>query len=91
MLLTNLTKFASMAKKKSITTDSVISLRALCEKAKMPQHKVYHNLRGTYDSLTHDEKQKLANAFYDGVSPLLSQLGFYITIKKIKDQVPSEG
>jgi hypothetical protein len=77
-----------MAKKQNTKkSPSVISLRALCEKASIPHHKVYANLNGTYDSMEHVEKTKLANTLYNEITPFLKTLGFYIQINRIKDPV----
>lgn len=78
-----------MAKKKEKQKPSIISLRALCDKANIPHHKVYSNLNGTYNSLTHEEKTKLANTVFDDVLKFVEKFGFYIEIGRIKgpDQV----
>ncbi|HTJ52584.1 MAG TPA: hypothetical protein VL443_24180 [Cyclobacteriaceae bacterium] len=76
-----------MAKKDKIS--SIISLRALCEKAEIIHHRVYHALKGTHKSsykpLEHIEKTKLANTIYNEITPMLKALGFGITIHRIKD------
>ena len=75
-----------MAKnKKPAKKPSVISIRALSDKAKIPHMKVYNNINGAYNSLTLSEKTDLANTFFDEVLPLLTKLGFYIEMKRIKD------
>lgn len=75
-----------MAKKQtSKKSRSVISLRELCDKANIPHHKVYANMKGTYKSLDHAEKTKLANTLYDEITPFLKELGFYIQVNRIKD------
>lgn len=75
-----------MAKrKKPNKKPSVISIRALSDKANVPHMKVYNNMVGTYNSLTLDEKTQLANTFFDESQPLLNKLGFYIEISRIKD------
>ena len=80
-----------MAKKvQKVSITEIISLRNLSSKAGIAYHKVYHNLVGTFKSLTHQEKTQLANALYDGISPFLKELGFYITIHRIKDPVLPE-
>lgn len=74
-----------MAKsKKNKKQPSVISLLALCNKAGVTHHKVYQNLRGTYNSLDALEKSKLVNALYDAVNPFVNELGYLIKVSRIK-------
>jgi hypothetical protein len=79
-----------MAKKKEESVIGVISLRTLCSLAGIRYHRVYDNLRGTYSSLTHPEKTQIVNALYDGLSPFLKRLGFFMKIHPLKDQVPDQ-
>lgn len=75
-----------MAKAKTNSKEaSVVSLRALCEKAGVKHYKVYNSLKGIYQTLSITEKTKLANTFSDEVSPLLREFGFYMKIGRIKD------
>lgn len=82
-----------MAKSKKIVKKaSVVSLRALCNKANIPHHQVYSNLNGIYGGLDgHPKdpniKNKLANTFFEEVTPFLAKLGFYIKMYRIKDPV----
>lgn len=78
-----------MAKsKKPIKKASVVSLRALCNKAGIPHHQVYSNMNGIYGSIDNDPntRNKLANTFFEEVGPFLAKLGFYIKMYRIKDQ-----
>lgn len=77
-----------MAKKKN--SGSVVSLKALCEKAGIKHHKVYNFLVGKYRTLDYTEKTQLVNTFHDEVSPLLKELGFFIQLKRIKDPDPAD-
>lgn len=64
---------------------SVIALRTLCRQADVPHMKVYDYMKEKYDSLTHDEKSRLANTFFDQTQSFLNKIGFYLTIARIKD------
>lgn len=64
---------------------SVISIRALAEKSGVDYYKLYNNINLAYHSLDPNEKTQIVNAFYDEVTPLLKQLGFFITLKRLKD------
>lgn len=75
-----------MAKKKTnVKKASVISLRALSNKAGMEYMKVFNNIKGVYNSLDHSDKMKLVNTFHDESVDTLKALGFYMKIHRIKD------
>lgn len=79
-----------MAKTKQNKQPYILSLRYLCDKAGVKHYKVYNNIRGEYESLSHEEKTKLANTLFDELSPFLTGLGFYITMARIKDPAPKQ-
>lgn len=77
-----------MAKKSK--QEHVISWKRLSDKSKVPYHKVYAFLKGTYSTLTHNEKSALMNAFYDETKEVFAQMGFRIEISRIKNPTQTQ-
>lgn len=72
-----------MAKQKEVS--SAVSIRRLSEKTGIPYMKIRDNLIGKYNSLKTEEKTTLVNAFHDEVTPFLKKLGYFIQVKKLKE------
>lgn len=72
-----------MAKSK-LASFELISVRVLAEKAGIDYSKLYNNLKGTYASLTDQQKTMLFNIIQDEVTKAVSVLGFSYEGRRIR-------
>jgi predicted DNA-binding protein YlxM (UPF0122 family) len=62
----------------------MISLRVLADKSGVGYSKIYHNLKGTYASLTDQEKTMIFNSMYQEFEKASAILGFTADGRRIK-------
>jgi len=62
----------------------MISLRVLADKSGIDYSKIYHNLKGTYGSLTDQERTIIFNSMYAEFEKASAVLGFTADGKRIK-------
>ena len=62
----------------------MISLRVVADKSGVDYSKIYHNLKGTYASLTDQERTIMFNAMYNEFEKASAVLGFTTDGRRIK-------
>lgn len=73
-----------MAESKGLDIPEIYSLRQLAEKSKINYTKLYHSTRGTYNSLSENDRSRLYNVLFQGFEDAAIALGFTADGNRIK-------